>query len=404
MPLLSVNGTQLHYIQTGEGPEVVLVHGLASSLAFWYSGIVLPLRHQYRVTAYDLRGHGKSGMPPTGYTHLHMADDLFHFIEQLKLKPFHLVGHSYGGLISLSFALRYPGRLKSLTLADVPISDLTSDWMSCWPVLGEKLQKAGIHICREEPYPELQILEELARPQVRSQIKETTTDSLFTPYAWGKGSGKTAKRWLELLKTTTARSDIRSRDISFEDLENIEVPTLLTYGMKSQWRSSGNILSTYPMKHKVAYVENAGHAHPWERPGDFLRSWLDFIASVEETISYPGIERRTYRRYEVRIRLDVWVDQVNLHQVESVNISMSGILVMCSRPMESGSEVEFLLPSVVGNQRATVKGRVVRQVGDLSDNDHLLGIKFLLDGKGQARLNEWIEGVREKARADAKSV
>lgn len=405
MPEVLVNGTKLYYIQTGQGTDdVLLVHGLASNLAFWYSGIVLPLRRQYRVTAYDLRGHGKSGMPPSGYTHSHMASDLFHLVEHLNLEKFHLVGHSYGGLISISFATRYPERLRSLTLADVPIHRISSSWTCAWPKLSRKLQEMGIQVRRDEPYPELQILEELARPQIRSLIKETINDSLYTPYGWGKGSEKTAKRWLELLKTTTARSDIRSRHISLEDVEKIEVPTLMTYGMESQWRFSGNILSKYLMKHKVAYVENAGHAHPWERPGDFLRSWLDFIYSVEETIPYHGIERRKYRRYEVRIRLDLRVGQEDLYQVKSVDVSMTGILLMCPRATKIGSEVEFLLPSTVGRKRATVKGRVVRRGGALSENEHFLGITFLLERKGQATLNEWIESMREKACAEAKSV
>ena len=65
MSTVTVNGVKLNYIRTGDGSDVVLVHGLASSLAFWYSGMVLRLRHHYRVTAYDLRGHGYSSMPPT---------------------------------------------------------------------------------------------------------------------------------------------------------------------------------------------------------------------------------------------------------------------------------------------------------------------------------------------------
>jgi pimeloyl-ACP methyl ester carboxylesterase len=382
MPLLPVNGTELHYIQTGEGPDVVLVHGLASSLAFWYSGVALPLRHRYRVTTYDLRGHGKSGMPPAGYTHLHMADDLFHLVERLKLERFHLVGHSYGGLICLSFALRHPGRLKSLALADVPVGGLSSNWPSCWPALSTKLQDAGVQICGDDRYPELRILEEMARPEIRSQIKEIGTHSSYAPYGWGKGSEKTVKRWLRLLNETTARVDFRSRELSVRDFLEIETPTLVTYGMKSKWKSSGDILRKHLPHPRVSYVEGAGHAHPWERPGDFVQRWFEFIASAEETAPYAGRERRRYGRYEFHMRLDLWVGKDDFYPVETVNVSMTGLLVLCPRSMEIGSEVTFFPPAdSEEDRREPVRGRVVRLGRALSEEQHLFGITFRENGQ-----------------------
>ena len=89
MPAIPVNGIKLNYIHLGQGTDVVLAHGLASSLAFWYPGIVLPLRLGHRVTAYDLRGHGYSSMPYSGYTHMNMAGDLAGLVDRLGLRKFH---------------------------------------------------------------------------------------------------------------------------------------------------------------------------------------------------------------------------------------------------------------------------------------------------------------------------
>lgn len=397
MPLISVNGTGLYYVQTGEGPDVVLVHGLASSLAFWYSGIVLPLRHRYRVTAYDLRGHGKSEMPPTGYTHLQMADDLFHLVEYLELETFHLVGHSYGGLIAITFASRHPGRLCSLTLADVPIIGRAADWRSCYPVLLHEMREAGISISHDDPYPELQILEELARSQIWGHAKAFGSVSSYSPYGYGKGSEKTVKRWLKLLSSTTAREDFRSREISVRDLLSIEKPVLVTYGMESRWKPSGDVLRKHLPNTKIVYVEGAGHAHPWERPGDFLQSCLGFIASVEETIPYSVRERRRYTRYEVHIRLDLWVGKGNLYPVKTVNVSMAGILVSCPLPMEIGSEVEFVPANREGGQGDAVKGRVVRRGGELPEKEHRFGIEFLSEDQSSQVLTEWIIGIRARS-------
>ena len=63
MPKACVNGVSLHYQQSGQGPDLVLIHGLAANLAFWFLRIVPALNKRHRVTVYDMRGHGKSGTP-----------------------------------------------------------------------------------------------------------------------------------------------------------------------------------------------------------------------------------------------------------------------------------------------------------------------------------------------------
>ena len=64
MPKLVANGVDFHYQQTGAGPDVVLIHGVTGDLSIWFlceaMGI---LGRSFRVTAFDLRGHGYSGLP-----------------------------------------------------------------------------------------------------------------------------------------------------------------------------------------------------------------------------------------------------------------------------------------------------------------------------------------------------
>ena len=61
MPELEVNGTRLYYQQSGQGPDVVLVHAVTSNQAVWlFTGLVDTLAAHFRVTSYDLRGHGAS--------------------------------------------------------------------------------------------------------------------------------------------------------------------------------------------------------------------------------------------------------------------------------------------------------------------------------------------------------
>jgi pimeloyl-ACP methyl ester carboxylesterase len=119
MPDIVVNGTRLFYQQSGDGPDVVLVHAVTSNQAVWvFSGLIGDLAANYRVTSYDLRGHGASDTPPTGYTSAAMAEDLVGLHAALGLGPACLVGHSFGGVVSLHAALQAPERVVGVILSD----------------------------------------------------------------------------------------------------------------------------------------------------------------------------------------------------------------------------------------------------------------------------------------------
>jgi pimeloyl-ACP methyl ester carboxylesterase len=119
MPYLSANNVCLHYQQFGEGPDVVLLHALTSNLAVWLgTPLVFALAEHYRVTLYDLRGHGQSEVTPSGYTSADLAADLHGLLQTLGLERAALVGHSYGGVIAMHTAALFPGRVSAVILSD----------------------------------------------------------------------------------------------------------------------------------------------------------------------------------------------------------------------------------------------------------------------------------------------
>jgi pimeloyl-ACP methyl ester carboxylesterase len=120
MPEVVVNGVRFFYQQSGEGPDVVLVHAVTSNQAVWvFSGLPEAIAAEgFRVTTYDLRGHGMSERPPTGYTSAIMAEDFRALHAELGLKPAHIVGHSFGGVIGIHTALLHPECVASVTLSD----------------------------------------------------------------------------------------------------------------------------------------------------------------------------------------------------------------------------------------------------------------------------------------------
>ena len=113
MPLASVNGTEIHYDQHGEGPPVLLLHGLGSSGADW--AFQLPaLRSQYRLIVPDLRGSGLSGKPAGPYAIDQFAGDLWALLDHLQLTQCQLIGFSLGGAVALEMALQRPEAVPSL--------------------------------------------------------------------------------------------------------------------------------------------------------------------------------------------------------------------------------------------------------------------------------------------------
>ena len=108
MPKIKANGVNLHYITVGIGPDIVLLHGFLGNLAVWHLYMAPILRREYRVTTYDLRGHGYSDVTPTGYTAADMAEDLRCFLDEMGIERPILVGHSFGADIAMYFSLLYP--------------------------------------------------------------------------------------------------------------------------------------------------------------------------------------------------------------------------------------------------------------------------------------------------------
>jgi len=111
----------LAYESDGSGTTVILVHGFTLDRRMWDDQLPALLAAGYRVLRYDLRGHGESDAPPTGYATEDHADDLGRLCDLLDVSSAHVVGLSLGGSIAAAFAERHPQRVRSLTLIDAAL-------------------------------------------------------------------------------------------------------------------------------------------------------------------------------------------------------------------------------------------------------------------------------------------
>lgn len=112
---IDLNGVRHHYVSKGEGPPVVLVHGLGGSLHAWH-GVTENLSYHHHVVALDLRGHGRSDASQGPFSIPAFAHDVETLIAALELPAVTLVGHSMGTLIAQHLAATRPEVVDNLVL------------------------------------------------------------------------------------------------------------------------------------------------------------------------------------------------------------------------------------------------------------------------------------------------
>lgn len=118
------NGVRLHVQRLGQGDHaVVFLHGLVmDNLSSWYFTAATRVAQHAAVVLYDLRGHGRSERPASGYAVADHVADLHALLDALGLDRVTLVGNSFGGLLAVAFAAAHPERVAGLLLVDAHIS------------------------------------------------------------------------------------------------------------------------------------------------------------------------------------------------------------------------------------------------------------------------------------------
>lgn len=266
----SLGTTRVDYVELGEGPPLLLVHGLGGSWRNWLENLPYFARN-HRVVALDLPGFGTSPMPPEPITISAFGELVVAFADRLGLGPdTALVGHSMGGFISTEAVTEAPERFSSLTL--VAAAGIT------FATMGDRRKSVTAGLLR------------MMRPLMANRMESNMRRKRLRAASFSNVIAHPSLIDREILwelanYAYTSPGFIRSLDALYgydsrERLAEIRLPTLVMWGRKDR---------TVPVKAAHAYaasipgaelsiIEDTGHMVQMERPVRFNREIEEFIS------------------------------------------------------------------------------------------------------------------------------
>lgn len=266
----ALNGLEVRFERRGNGPALVLVHGLLG-YSFSWRRVLEPLSQEREVFALDMPGSGFSQCLANTDAHLSAAAErLLTFLDEIGIAACDLVGSSYGGTTALYLAATHPERIRTLTLVSPanPWSRIGRKRIALlgWPLAGLLFPSFARYI------PALHRFSIRRMYGDQQRLSADTLKGYSLPLA-RKGvfehAVQIARNW---------HSDMT-------ELKQVlpgaaEIPTLIIWGSKDRLVeiSSAQVLASHLKKSRVAVMEGAGHLPYEECPEEFLSLLNGFLA------------------------------------------------------------------------------------------------------------------------------
>jgi len=263
MPFLSHAGVSLRYDRAGAGPAVLLIHAWTFNRTVWERQ-VLALRDRHTVVTVDLRGHGESSHPRTGYTVPAMAADLEHLVRALAVPRVALVGWSFGGLVALELTRRLGERVSALGLVCTTPGGLSDP---------------------ENPLARPPAEAAATRAQIESDFRGFVRD--FAPRLFKAGGASPFVAWaVAQMQRTPPQAAVACFDASLAAdlrpaLGTIRVPTTVFHGRHDALLplAAGEDLARQIPGATLAVFEESGHAPLLEESGAFNAALAKLLAA-----------------------------------------------------------------------------------------------------------------------------
>ncbi len=128
--IADANGIKIHYLVSGKGPPIILLHGYAQTSHMWRP-LIPELAKTHTVIAPDLRGFGQSTKAPQGYDKVTMAQDIHALAGSLGYGKVKIAGHDIGLMVAYAYAAQYPSEVERIALMDAFLPGV-GNWQNVW--------------------------------------------------------------------------------------------------------------------------------------------------------------------------------------------------------------------------------------------------------------------------------
>ncbi|MEM6830815.1 MAG: alpha/beta hydrolase [Bacteroidota bacterium] len=255
MPFVKANGLDFHVqeMNKGAGETVVLIHGMFANLSMYYFRIAPKLAERYHVVMYDYRSHGMSPKASSGFDLITLSEDLSGILDALNVKNYHLGGYSYGALLALKMATRFPERVKKLIAIDAPDPAKTD--------------------LLEQPF------DSESQDSFDTLIEYMHTDQQKTKSIFGKRRlEKYRKNYAQFINDSTVKEDMYQQRHFFEkgEVDSIKNKTLLLYGSSSDCIHACTRLNNMITNSSVTFIDG-DHRAPLVNPHEVALSIETFL-------------------------------------------------------------------------------------------------------------------------------
>jgi pimeloyl-ACP methyl ester carboxylesterase len=249
---IRANGLDVHYTVEGAGPPVVMLHGATSAAEEDWAAQRPLFRKAFRIYLVDARGHGGTKWDVAdGFTRDMMVEDLLAFADAMNLETFHVVGFSMGAMTALTFATRYPERLRTAIIC-------------------------GIDVVRE---PRSSVARRLMDPERIEREEPAWAAQLEKRHGQVQGDGAW-KRLLPAIVDDVATASL----LTFEDLRRARLPVLLVYGDRDVFVPADHAVAIYRQMPdaRLMIAPNSPHTVMVSQPALFNQAAANFYRSTEQ--------------------------------------------------------------------------------------------------------------------------
>jgi 3-oxoadipate enol-lactonase len=250
MPTAQINGIESYYEVHGNGPAVVFAHGAGGNHLSWWQQVPVFAR-QYRCLTFDHRGFGQSCDVPDGPGSGAFVEDLRQLLDRLKLDRVSLVAQSMGGRTCLGLALAYPERVQALVMADTTggFGDVR---------MAQLRAEGEAALAGPNPPP---------RTYARQFPQEQPAQAFL---------------YEQIRGLNPPRREVPVPGPSAEQVRGLRPPTLLIVGEHDVIAPPEimKMFQSYIPQARLAEVAGAGHSVYFEKPQEFNRLVLEFLADV----------------------------------------------------------------------------------------------------------------------------